>query len=233
MIAIVPARSGSKGLVGKNLKILSGRPLIEHTLRGALDANFIDEVIVSTDDAKIAALASSIQGVEAPFLRPAHLASDSSSAIDVYLHAIDFLEQQRGVDIDRFCVLLPTSPLRLPQDIDCAIDMFHKNCADVVVSVQCAKPLPWHQRISGSFKLSDVAPLDTKEAVANRQQLDDSMVVLNGSIYVMNTNALRMRRTYFGEKTYGYMMPADRSIDIDNIVDFRIAEALMDSRSAP
>lgn len=231
MIAIIPARGGSKGLPRKNVRLLAGEPLIVHSLRAALAAASITRVLVSTDDDEIAAVAALIPGVEVPFRRPDELSGDTASAVDVYLHAADWLRDREGKAPDVLVPLLPTSPLRLPEDIDAAVALYRERNAEVVLSVQQAKPLAWHQDFADDQALSPISAMPAEQAVANRQALGRPPVVLNGSIYVLNIEALRQRRSYFGPRTYGYLMPADRSVDIDRIEDFRLAEALLASRA--
>jgi CMP-N,N'-diacetyllegionaminic acid synthase len=231
MIVVVPARGGSKGLTRKNVLPLAGVPLIQHTLKTALSARHVTRVIVSTDDDEITAVVKRIDGVEVPFRRPAELASDTSSAVDVYLHAADWLEATEGRPVGALCALLPTSPLRLSADIDAAIECFIRNQAEVVLSVQQGKPLAWHQQMDPDSRLTALGNLSPQEAIANRQAHGPAPVVLNGSIYVLDLVALRRTRTYFGPKTYGYLMPPERSVDIDGPDDFRLAEALLSVRS--
>ena len=230
MLAVVPARGGSKGLARKNLRPLAGRPLIVHTLDCAKAVPAIDRIIVTTDDEEIAA-ACKTEGVEVPFRRPAELASDDAAAVDVYLHTVDWLTAAEGEAPDQICVLLPTSPLRLASDVEGAIALFRDRRAEVVLSVTGAKPIAWHQKIEADGRLVPIDATPPREAIANRQELRHPMV-LNGSIYVLDIEALRRTRSYFGARTYGYAMPADRSIDIDDEIDLRMAEALIAGRTA-
>jgi len=227
VIALIPARGGSKGLPGKNLRPLAGKPLIVHTLEAALAARAVERVIVSTDDDEIIRVARSVDGVEVPFRRPPQLAGDSASAVDAYLHAADCLELLDGTAPRSFCVLLPTAPLRDAGDIDAAVALYHRTRAEVVLSVAPAKPLAWHQHMDGDGRL---VPATANSSVANRQDCPQSWVP-NGAIYVLDMPALRRTRTYFGPATWGHPMPADRSVDIDTETDFLLAEMLL-ARSA-
>ena len=231
MIVVVPARGGSKGLARKNVLPLAGVPLIQHTLNTALTARHVTRVIVSTDDDEIAAVAAAIDGVEVPFRRPADLAADTASAVDVYLHAVDWIEKAEGCQIGVLCALLPTSPLRIAADIDAAIECFDRHQAEVVLSVQQVKPLAWHQQMDSDSRLTALGNLSPQAAIANRQAHGPAPVVLNGSIYVLDVATLRRTRSYFGPKTYGYLMPPERSIDIDGVDDFLMAEALLKARN--
>lgn len=227
MIALIPARGGSKGLPGKNLRPLAGKPLIVHTLEAALAARTIERVIVSTDDDEIIRVARGVDGVEVPFRRPPQLAGDTASAVDAYLHAVDCLELLDGTPPRSLCVLLPTAPLRDAVDIDDAVALYRRTRAEVVLSVAPAKPLAWHQHMDGDGRL---APATANSSVANRQDCLQSWVP-NGAIYVLDVPALRRTRTYFGPATWGHPMPADRSVDIDTETDFLLAEMLL-ARSA-
>ena len=228
MIALILARGGSKRLPGKNTMPLCGKPMIRHTLETALASRKISRVLVSTDSQDIRDMALQISGVEAPFLRPAELASDTAQAYDVHMHAIQWLEEHEKTKIESFCVLLPTSPLRLPEDIDGAVALFEEAKADVVASVYRTKPLAWHLTMDEkSRKMEPLLKMDARDAVRNYQEQEQPPVILNGSIYAIRRVFYEQSRSYFGPKTYGYEMPWSRSIDIDVIDEFRIAEALM------
>jgi len=226
MIVIVPARGGSKGVPGKNLRQLAGLPLIVHTLQSALDCPAVDRVIVSTDDDEIIRVARDVAGVEVPFRRPAHLATDDSVACDTYLHVVDCLAVSEGTMCDEICVLLPTSPLRLPSDIAAAIDLYRQKDAQAVVSVSEAKPVQWLHNLGDDGRLQ---PVVASETLDNRQDYEP-IYLPNGSIYVFDVETLRRTRHYIGPRTFGYPMPAERSVDIDTEADFLAAEALMNNR---
>lgn len=133
MIAIIPARGGSKGLPGKNIKEMCGKPLIAYTIEVALKSKSIDHVILSTDDEEIATVAKKY-GAEVPFMRPAELASDTAMAVDNYIYTIGRLEKEWNTKIDSFVVLQPTSPLRIAEDVDGAVELFNTRKADSVVT---------------------------------------------------------------------------------------------------
>jgi CMP-N,N'-diacetyllegionaminic acid synthase len=223
MIVIVPARGGSKGLPGKNTRPFAGAPLIVHTLRTALAAQSVTRVLVTTDDDEIMRIARGIEGVEIPVRRPPHLASDSANALDAYLHLIDSLEIIEGVAPGEVCVLLPTSPLRSPADIDHAIAHYRRKQADAVISVSEAKPLAWLHTIAVDGHM--VPAVATDGPLVNRQAHDQAYLP-NGSIYVFDIEAARTRGSIYGGNMFAYVMPVDRSIDIDTEADFLAAEAL-------
>ncbi|GGE35192.1 hypothetical protein GCM10007276_10880 [Agaricicola taiwanensis] len=223
MIAVVPARGGSKGLPRKNVLPLAGLPLIVHSLRCALAAREISRVVVSTDDEEIAAVARSVEGVEVPFMRPAHLATDSASAIDVHLHAAEAL------GTSELCVLLPTAPLRRAEDVDASVRLFRERKAEAVLSVTAAKPAAWQQALAPDGRLSP--PPGLASSIDNRQGYGE-VVIPNGAVYVLDMEALARSRTYFGSRSFGHVMPASRSIDIDGPDDLLMAEALLAHREA-
>lgn len=224
MIAIIPARGGSKGLPGKNVKLLNNVPLIGHTILSAIKAKSISRVIVSTDDDEIAQIAKE-WGAEVPFMRPSKLAGDDSMVMDAYLYTVDRLVDEDKIPIDAFVALLPTVPLRLSRDIDNAVTIFLKNKADSVISVtEAPVPIDWYKNINTDGILTDFFP--EANSVANRQKLAKGHIP-NGAIYIFQTEKLRQTRQYYLNKTYPYIMPRGRSADIDEPLDFEWAEFLL------
>ncbi|MBE0616577.1 MAG: acylneuraminate cytidylyltransferase family protein [Proteobacteria bacterium] len=224
LTAIVPARGGSKGLPGKNIRPLRGRPMIAYTVEEALKARSIGEVIVSTDDPDIAAVAQRY-GAGCPFLRPADLARDDSLAVDTYLYTVDRLAQEQGRRVDALVVLQPTSPLRTAADIDGAAELFFEKDADSVVSyTREHHPISWHRHLDPDGRILPVP----EERLENRQQLTPTYYP-NGAVYVFSWSLLRQRR-YYGPSSYAYVMPAERSVDVDSLDDFRYAEFLLELR---
>ena len=221
MIAIIPARGGSKGLPGKNIKPLNGKPLIAYAVEAALKAKHIDRVIISTDDEEIARVAVQY-GAELPFMRPAELASDTSLAVDNYIYTIGKLEQESGTIIDAFVVLQPTSPLRIAEDIDGAVELFEKKKADSVISyTQEAHPISWHKYLDEEGHFIDILDANIKNRQDNRVSYYP-----NGAVYVFRTSMIRERK-YYTDRSYAYIMPRIRSVDIDFIEDFEYAEFLL------
>ncbi len=221
MIAIIPARGGSKGLPGKNIRPLNGKPLIAYAVEAALKAKHIDRVIVSTDDEQIAKVAVQY-GAELPFMRPAELATDTAMAVDNYIYTIGRLEKESGKPIDAFVVLQPTSPLRIAEDIDNAVELFQSKDADSVVSY-CKEdhPITWHKYLDEEGRFVNLFEVTLK----NRQDLRVSYYP-NGAVYVFKTSIIRERK-YFTDKSYAYVMPKSRSVDVDTIDDFEYAEFLL------
>ena len=228
MLAIIPARGGSKGLPGKNIRSLGGKPLIAHTIEAALNASSITRVICSTDSQEIADVANAV-GAEIPFLRPAHLAQDTSLAIDNYIYTMDRLISE-GMSGDTYCVLLPTAPLRTAADIDGAAKVFEDKHADAVISCyEAPHPVSWHRYLDENGVLRS---FETKlDSLANRQ--DEKISYLpNGAIYIFRHSILKNVRRYYTERTFPFLMAANRSVDIDTIDDFEYAEYLL-SRKKP
>lgn len=224
MIALIPARGGSKGLPGKNIKDLNGKPLIAYTIEAALQAKHITEVIVSTDSEEIAAVAKEY-GANVPFLRPSDLAGDNSKAIDAYLYTIERLIAEYNKTIEHFVVLLPTSPLRSSKNIDEAIELFWDKQADSVISLTASEhPPTWYKTINASGIVSDF--FENSDNSLNRQEVKETYIP-NGAIYVFNYLFLRESLNYYSDKTYAYIMDTRCSIDIDTQLDFEFAEFLM------
>jgi CMP-N,N'-diacetyllegionaminic acid synthase len=224
MLAIIPARGGSKGLPGKNIKMLCGKPLIVYTIEEAIKSKEISRVIVSTDCPEIADI-SKQAGAEVPFLRPTHLASDTALAIDTYIYTCDKLKSEFGNSINEFTVLQPTSPLRDHHAIDEAIELFYQNKADSVISVvEADHPVQWYKRIDAAGVLREY--LQDTSSLNNRQALAKAYLP-NGAIFIFKYDLLHDKRQYYSEKTYPYIMTRESSIDIDNIFDFQLAEYLM------
>jgi CMP-N,N'-diacetyllegionaminic acid synthase len=223
MIAIIPARGGSKGLPGKNILPFAGKPLIAYTIEAALEAAEIHRVICSTDSIEIAAVARGY-GAEIPFLRPTELAQDDSRAIDTYVFTIEKLSRECGQEIEEFAVLLPTSPLRTAKDIDSAVQLFRQKRADSVISYYLAPhPVRWHKTIDKNGVLHDF--FSDSPGIANRQS-EAPAFLPNGAIYVFRLAILKNLGAYYTEHSYAYVMPPERSVDIDSLNDFLYAEFL-------
>lgn len=224
MISIIPARGGSKGLPGKNILPLCGKPMIAYTIEAAKQSKYIDRVIVSTDDQNIADIALQY-GAEVPFLRPDFLASDTAQAVDNYIYTIERLSKEWNTPIEEFVVLQPTSPLRIAEDIDGAIEMFMEKQADSVISYTPeAHPVRWHKYLDENNAFVDI--FDT--TIANRQDLKTSYYP-NGAVYVFRFSMIKERK-YYTDKSYGFVMPRVRSVDIDYKEDFDYVEFLMSRR---
>ncbi|MXS72240.1 acylneuraminate cytidylyltransferase family protein [Flavobacteriaceae bacterium W22] len=220
MIAIIPARGGSKGLPGKNIKLLNGKPLIAYTIEAAKQSKSITRIIVSTDDQNIADAALEY-GAEIPFLRPSHLATDDALAIDVLKYTIERLKEEQN-SIEEFIVLQPTSPLRTPLNIDEAVNLFRGKNADSVISY-CKEhhPIRWHKYITEEGKFENIFD----DTLQNRQ-MEKPTYFPNGAIYIYKTEIINTGK-YYTENSFAYIMERESSIDIDDIQDFEYAEFLL------
>lgn len=230
MIAIIPARGGSKGLPGKNIKNLLGKPLISYTIEAALKSEEITRVIVSTDSKEIADI-SLEYGAEVPFLRPITLAMDDSSAIDVYIHAVEYLKATDNENIEKFMVLLPTAPLRDYIDIDRAVKEFKSKNASTLVSMKKAEvPVSWYYKLIDEKGRVQNAGFDYKNAILNRQA-NEQYYIPNGAIYILDYKLLKEKRTYYDENTIAFIMESYHSIDIDTQLEFNIVEYLLNKNN--
>lgn len=212
VLALISARGGSKGLPGKNIRRVAGRPLIDFTIAAARRARCVDRIVLSTDDPAIAEVARAC-GCEVPFLRPAELATDEARSIDVVLHALDALPPY-----DLVVLLQPTSPTRSAADIDEACALLLQHEASSCVSVTLVEQNPyWMYQLDAGARLQPLLP--PVASAARRQDLP-LVYVLNGAVYAARSAWLRETRSFVGEGTVAHVMPHDRSIDIDTLEDF-------------
>lgn len=223
VLCIIPARGGSKGLPGKNIKKLSGKPLIAYSIEQARGSKHIDRVIVSTDSREIADI-SEKYGAEVPFMRPKKYAEDKSSIFDVLLHAMDWLEKKEKYSFDILVLLHVTAPLRNSQDIDICIELLVKKDADNVFSVTPASRNPYFNMVE--ISKDGKVRLIKKGDFATRQSAPE-VFDMNASIYVWWKDILKKKKRTLLENSHIYIMPKERSIDIDDAIDFKIAEMLL------
>lgn len=228
MLAIIPARGGSKGLPGKNIKLLNGKPLIAYAIEEALKSKYIDRVIVTTDSDEIAEIAKEY-GADVPFKRPDELSSDTASALDVYLHALEFIMEEQDKKIDKFMVLLPTAPMRTYEHINKAVEFFYDRKATTLISVKEAEtPITWYMNKDDEERIEN-AGFGIGNAVTNRQ-VNSKYYVPNGAIYILDYELLKNNRTYYCSNTVGFEMAIEDSVDIDTLIDFKFAELLIKER---
>ncbi len=228
ILALIPARGGSKGLPRKNALDFCGRPLIAWTIDAALKSRYVDAVAVSTDNDEISAVSRSA-GASVPFKRPAKLATDRASSMDVVLHAMRYFEEQ-GNDFDILALLQPTSPLRKTRHLDAALEFFNRKKARAVLSVTEAEhPPAWMNQLPPDLCMKNfVQHADRKK---NRQVLG-KYYRLNGAIYIADWNFLKKSEDWFSPKTFAYVMDRVSSTDIDTLEDFQFAEYLRSGASA-
>ncbi len=219
-LAVIPARGGSKGLLDKNIRLLGRKPLIEHTIVAALNSKYVGEVIVTTDSPKIAEVAKQA-GASVPFLRPGALSTDTAKSIDAVKHAVRFYEEKLDRYFSYIVLLQPTSPLRQSLDIDLAFEVMMQNKADSLQSVCEPDTHPYLLRTLEDGKL---APYLMNEAAHKRRQDLERLYTLNGAIYIVKRDVLMRDDTLIGDINCGYVMPRERSVDIDNEMDLQLAE---------
>lgn len=223
VLALIPARGGSKGILRKNLQPVAGKPLVLWTCEVARHAPSITRLIVSTEDPEIAEVARR-GGAEIPFLRPAELAADETPAIDVILHCLGWLQANEGVLPDLLLWLQPTSPLRTVNDIEGAVNLLHTRKAASVVSVSpSSHPAAWLKRVSEEGLL---LPWQTGSSPSRRQEVEKSFE-LNGAIYLTRTEHLLREKSLYSDPTYAFVMPRERSLDIDEPWDLKLADLIL------
>lgn len=227
VIAVVTARGGSKGIPGKNIAPVGGKPLIAWTVEAALSSSTLSRVLVSTDSAEIARVAAEF-GAEVPFLRPAELATDEAPHIAVLEHVVQWLERESQSPPDYLMTLQPTSPLRTSLDIDQAVGVARAHDAIAVVSVCETGHHPYLAKaINERGTLRDFIQ---KEVESLRRQDLPPVYALNGAIYLNRTESIRKDRTLMPEGTYAYIMPPERSLDIDAPWDLYLADLVLRDR---
>lgn len=222
-IAMIPARSGSKGLRDKNIRELKGKPMLAYTIEAALEAGIFDCVHVSTDSESYAEIARNY-GADVPFLRAESLATDEAGTWDVLRFALERYEEL-GRSFDVVTLLQPTSPLRDGRDIREAFRIFQEKDADAVISV-C--------RLEHSIDICNVLPpdgsmcgfLDSNRA--GRRQQSPDYYRINGAIYIQRAWMLAGRENLYNEKSFAYVMDKAHSVDVDDLFDFQVAQMLME-----
>jgi CMP-N,N'-diacetyllegionaminic acid synthase len=227
VLAIIPARAGSKGVPDKNIKDINEKPLIAWTLIEAQKSKIIDKIIVSTDSSHYASLCKNF-GVDVPFIRPSNISNDKTSSEEVVIHAIKWLETKNNYTSDYILLLQPTSPLRTLSDIDLAINIAYEKNADSVVSVEKVIKHPHYmRRINKDGLLENY----TNRRLTNirRQDLDE-VFVLNGAIFLVKTEVI-LNGSWYGNECYPIIMPQERSIEIDSQFDFYLSDLIMKDKN--
>ena len=224
VLGVIPARGGSKGVPGKNYKSLSGKPLIEYTIRVAKKSK-LDKLIVSTDEQVIIDIAKNLN-VEVPFIRPKELASDSAVSIEVAKHALSEMERIDDTEYEALMLLQPTTPFRRTTDIDESIDKLkkQKNAHSVISVTDVQGDHPARMKYLRDGILVD-PPFCEKKENQNRQELE-AMFIRNGAIYLTKREVL-LTNSYKGEICLSHEMPKINSINIDTDLDFKFAEFLL------
>ncbi len=221
-IAIITARSGSKGIKDKNIKLLNGKPLMAYSIEAALQAEVFSTVMVSTDSEEYARVAKKY-GAEVPFLRSAENSGDNAGSWDVALEVLNCYKNN-GKNFDSVCLLQPTSPLRSPKDIIEAYELFTNKSADAVTSVcECEHHIQDMMQLDDSLSLVEFR----RNNPDMPRQFYPKVYRLNGAIFIRKIDDSSSRIRIVSDREVAYVMDQDRSIDIDTINDFRYAEFLM------
>jgi len=229
VLGVIPARGGSKGVPRKNLRPLGGRPLIAWTIAAAREADHLSRVIVSTDDDEIAEVAESL-GADVPFRRPAELASDTASGLDNAQHALRAVEELEGRTYDAAMLLQPTTPFRIAADIDGAVARLDETGADSVISVvDVGGHHPARMKFLEGDRLVDPPFCEAREN-QNRQELVP-MYLRNGAIYLTRRDVL-LGGSFKGADCRAWVMPDERSVNIDTLRDFELAEWSLERATA-
>lgn len=221
-IAIIPARSGSKGLPDKNIKELNGKPLLAYSIEAAINSECFDTVMVSTDSERYANIARKY-GAEVPFFRSEQTSTDNASSWDTVMEVLDKYKEI-GQQFDNFCLLQPTSPMRIATDIQNAYKIIQDKKAIAVLSMtELEHPLSWCGQLGQDDSLNGFM-----DRTGDRQrQSQNKYYRPNGAIYFVSIPEFRKEQFLYREGAYAYIMPKERSVDIDTEFDFKFAEFLM------
>ena len=226
VLAIIPARGGSKGIPRKNIVPLAGRPLVAHTLEAARAAKVVTDILVSTDDDEIAAVCAGL-GAATAYRRPAALAGDTASAVEAAVHALDWWAERQGGDPELLVLLQPTSPLRTAADIDGTVAALRRAGVESAISVHemSEHPMECVAATTDGWRMLVAPPA----GATGRQAYGARFHFINGAVYVVTPGFLRQRRAFMveGGETALYVMDALRGIDIDEPTDLDLAEAIL------
>ena len=226
ILAIIPARGGSKGIPRKNIRLLSGKPLIVYTIEAALKSKYLDRIVVSTDDDKIGQISKS---AGAEFIkRPQNLAEDNSPTYPLIEHVADYLEKNEKNKPDIIVLLQPTSPLRTTKDIDQSIELFlSNNCGSVISVVDVGSSVYISLKMGKKY----LQPLFSQKFLdIGLRQVFPEAYVTNGAIFISSLKNLYLYKSFYGKKILPYVMPQEKSVNIDHEIDFKLVELLMQQK---
>ena len=228
VLCTICMRGGSKGVPSKNLKILNGKPLMAYTIEQALESNLFDHVVVSSDSNSIIDI-SKTYGAKSWFKRPASLSSDNAPKLPVIQHALKEAEREYGYKFDVLVDLDATSPLRNVSDIIDAYDKFINEKANILISASPARKNPYFNMVElNNGKVDLVKKVNVQPT---RRQDAPKVYDMNASIYIWRRNTLLNGNSLFSEKTCLYVMPEDRSVDIDTEFDWQFVEYLIQNKA--
>jgi N-acylneuraminate cytidylyltransferase/CMP-N,N'-diacetyllegionaminic acid synthase len=226
ILAIIPARGGSKGIPNKNIINLNDKPLIQYTIEAAKNSQKIDRIFLSSDNNEIIKTARKL-GVNSRYIRPSHLANDTATAVDVVLDALIWLKENENYVPDAVLLLQPTSPLRISEDIDQAIKQFVLESTDSLVSVHKMIEHPNECVFDIENKDWKYLAKENKNAT-RRQDYKNDFYYINGALYLANVNFFKKEKVFIKEKnTSFYVMPHERGIDIDEYYDLDMARMIL------
>ena len=226
ILGVTLARGGSKGIPKKNLALIKNKPLIKYTLDEAKKCKMLSRYIVSTDDNDVKDFCLN-EGVEVPFLRPSHLATDKATSVDALIHAVNFCEEQEKIKYDFVIELMATNPLKNEEDINNCILKLIATKADSVIGV--TKLDDHHPARIKKIVNDKIEDFCVPELSSRRQELKPEAYIRNGSIYALNRDALVNKKHRFGgENSRPFIMPIERSINIDAPIDLLICESYLD-----
>jgi CMP-N-acetylneuraminic acid synthetase len=229
VLAVIPARGGSKEVPRKNIRLLHGKPLISYTIEAALAVQHLfHRIIVSTDDKEVADISKEF-GAEIPFLRPVELSGDEVPMVPVLQHAVRFIEQQDGITFDWVYLLQPTVPLRMPEDLEKAMQLAQDVACDSVISV--VQVFSVHPILMKRIEEGRLLPycIEEKEGT-RRQDYQPPAYMRNGAIYITRRPILMERNSIWGTRICPYIMPPDRSLGVDSELDFKMIDLLMSEK---
>lgn len=230
-LAIIPARSGSKGVIDKNIREINGLPLLAYPIIAAKGSKYIDYILFTSDSKKYIDIAK-MYGAQAPFKRPPELSSDNSNRSDVILHALNFMEDRLNLTFDALIYLEPTSPLTTSQDIDESLEYFYQENLQSLVSI--SESHTHHPEYSVVFKndSSLIKPFlkeNFKDLIINRQGLTP-VYFFDGSLYISTTKSFKKEKEFYHENTHGIILNGNKSPEIDEEVDFKIVELFLNQK---
>jgi CMP-N-acetylneuraminic acid synthetase len=230
-LGVIPARGGSKSVPRKNITLVQGKPLIAYTIEAAQHSRLLTHFLVSSDDAEIISVARQY-GAPVPFVRPAELATDTAPSLPVVQHAVGEMERLHGITYDYVVLLQPTTPLRLAEDIDAALEKLVATGADSVISVcDVGAYHPARMRQIVDDRLVELPIREPKE-MARRQDLPP-VYIRNGAIYAVKRDVVMLENSMSGSDCRAYIMPEERSVNVDSKLDLLLAEILLRSPEMP